>query len=709
MNTLRNALETDYDMPTEDSWQRSDNLFELLRSYFEQGTTTADGDTEISEKIEASDSQPSDTRETIATGHESSANSEAETTTHNSIATDPISSSPNGPPTDMKDKGKSKQQSIDTVEEASAPSQDTSISLERLRDASEARAAALPQVKILKACTFLLKVAAVHEPLVCKAFGTIATLRYVDIFWDAIAKMEDERTIKVDVFSIDHLTPQDVTFFIALDGCQFKLRYLQWGTLVRQYPNIIDAPQSFLENAPASARGFVQEVQRDVIRSSQMDDNSRLAYYYSRAWALNRGLYRKEEHVEGDTLINPSFIVDKLTSPLPSPSSSYNQVIIPLPTYKQEAYNDHAHPITWYIFQFFDYFDNKYSFKGTLVLGHRPYAEETATGWVDMLKKLELQPIQSKIGFPLYVRIDVQLTGSNIQGGDWLRNFVAPKLKRLKSDLVAAYDDVYLWQYRLAAQGSRSDDTYEASYVLGVKGPEERLHPVFVENVARNWLGYVGKGKDNGHFRILDPIVLTAAQMDEQIYVRCTKQWPYRPMQKPDSVVLNVANNRVKKVHKNSQNANKPSRPLRGADDVLNRLKFDQLNYRVDEWVVGYIDRHLEAVQEKPVIEWATDVSDPAFIPEHRIEYFKRFPPGGKAVILWDKVARINHIFTHHKGKKESEAEEETLTKRERSRIAKDQKDKGKQEENEERAEERKRKNRNGKGKEKEKENQDES
>ncbi|KUJ20961.1 uncharacterized protein LY89DRAFT_420844 [Mollisia scopiformis] len=94
---------------------------------------------------------------------------------------------------------------------------------------------ALPRVKLFKACTFLMRVATTNEPLICKAFGTIAPTLYEEIFWEKLAVLEREQDVSINVLSITHLTAQDVVFFIEFGGHEFKIRYLQWGTLIQRY------------------------------------------------------------------------------------------------------------------------------------------------------------------------------------------------------------------------------------------------------------------------------------------------------------------------------------------------------------------------------------------------------------------------------------------------------------------------------------------
>ena len=67
----------------------------------------------------------------------------------------------------------------------------------------------------------------------------------------------------------------------------------------------------------------------------------------------------------------------------------------------------------------------------------------------------------------------------------------------------------------------------------------------------------------------------------------------------------------------------------------------------IDEFVVGYKDRHSARLMEKPAVQWAKDTTDEEFIPEHRIEYFKRCDKDGKEEVLWDKSLRLDKIFQH--------------------------------------------------------------
>lgn len=79
---------------------------------------------------------------------------------------------------------------------------------------------------------------------------------------------------------------------------------------------------------------------------------------------------------------------------------------------------------------------------------------------------------------------------------------------------------------------------------------------------------------------------------------------------------------------------------LRSASDVLNRLRWDA-EFDIENYIVGYDDRFL-GEREMPVGQWKADLTDEAFIPMHRILYFKRKSDGVK---VWDRETRTDLLF----------------------------------------------------------------
>ncbi|KAL3440947.1 hypothetical protein BJX65DRAFT_289533 [Aspergillus insuetus] len=83
-----------------------------------------------------------------------------------------------------------------------------------------------------------------------------------------------------------------------------------------------------------------------------------------------------------------------------------------------------------------------------------------------------------------------------------------------------------------------------------------------------------------------------------------------------------------------------PTPRLRPASDVLSRLRWDA-NIDIDDYIVGYDDRFL-GEREMPVAQWKAELTDEAFIPGHRIVYFRRKSDGVK---VWDRERRVDLVF----------------------------------------------------------------
>ena len=83
---------------------------------------------------------------------------------------------------------------------------------------------------------------------------------------------------------------------------------------------------------------------------------------------------------------------------------------------------------------------------------------------------------------------------------------------------------------------------------------------------------------------------------------------------------------------------------LRSAADVISRLKHDRA-FKIDEFKVGYVDRHSKTIIEKPAAEWVRETTHEEFIPEHRIECFTRYPTNGPPEVMWDKKIKLDKVF----------------------------------------------------------------
>ena len=83
---------------------------------------------------------------------------------------------------------------------------------------------------------------------------------------------------------------------------------------------------------------------------------------------------------------------------------------------------------------------------------------------------------------------------------------------------------------------------------------------------------------------------------------------------------------------------------LRPAKDILSRIRHDP-SLDIDNYVVGYHDRHLPQVQEMDVAMWkgGGDVTDEEFIPGHRIAWFRLKGKGDHKI--WDRRERLDRLF----------------------------------------------------------------
>lgn len=74
----------------------------------------------------------------------------------------------------------------------------------------------------------------------------------------------------------------------------------------------------------------------------------------------------------------------------------------------------------------------------------------------------------------------------------------------------------------------------------------------------------------------------------------------------------------------------------------MNRIIHDQ-SINIHDYMVGYEDR-FEGVKEMPVASWKRETDDLAFIPLHRVTYFRRKADN---IVVWDKRLKKDLIFRH--------------------------------------------------------------
>jgi uncharacterized protein (UPF0248 family) len=214
-----------------------------------------------------------------------------------------------------------------------------------------------------------------------------------------------------------------------------------------------------------------------------------------------------------------------------------------------------------------------------------------------------------------------------------------------------------IWPNRLRTEvKSTVDGPYEGYYVIGCVDPES------ISTVVDKWANRVTKDKHTVQEECFMTIKSLKSSDFDTIFRVCEQKWPRKPMPNPlekddkaRSAVLELPiRTKIKKVNKDGKKGGKESdsvvqaddahSKLRPASEVLNRLKYDP-GLNIDQFVVGYVDRHTSKMQEKAAASWQRDTTHEEFIPEHRIQYFKKTEAGRPSEIVWDRRVRVDRIF----------------------------------------------------------------
>jgi uncharacterized protein (UPF0248 family) len=118
------------------------------------------------------------------------------------------------------------------------------------------------------------------------------------------------------------------------------------------------------------------------------------------------------------------------------------------------------------------------------------------------------------------------------------------------------------------------------------------------------------------------------------------KRWP-RPIIEPDSIFTNEKPSlKITKRPEKAQMTSGVPGKLRPALEVLSRLKHDA-RFDLDDHVVGYTDRH-SGIMEKPAGVWIMESTDEEWIPQSRIQHFRRVSDN---CVIWDRVTKKDLVF----------------------------------------------------------------
>ncbi|RDL40734.1 uncharacterized protein BP5553_00713 [Venustampulla echinocandica] len=520
------------------------------------------------------------------------------------------------------------------------------VFLSALKTSLDAHSSALPILSFSPIHALALELEPFEEePLKAIAFGNISPDNYIDLFWDITNEQNELSWGKFTVYEAEQSS--EPRFLVCFKAQLFELRYIRCDVLVREYPEVSDAPDSFLQDPQNSIHKSVQDAVQMIRRGTDMHDHLdefpsiRTAYSYIKRWAAIRGLANAfPDHHIFKSLLKYQKTNPDLATPRQVGDPSSSALITEF--FKQDAPKTDSIPAP------------------------TGYSSFITKDWENLLVKLDSLRLDEKCAFPHTIRVAVTYSGrSPVKGAQWLL-MVQRRLDKLKDRLESRIPNtpiVQIWPQRLVSEDAMlGDNVYEGHFVLGL-----RLSPATkqadlqsAQEIAETWRKQVENDKATLKNQCFVRIVVDNIPTGLKI---CGRKWP--------RVILTGENTNhsdsdgessqfPKKKRSKSPLASSTSTPhssdtkakrFRTASEVLNRLKFDN-NYNIDEWAIGYIDRVRDMILEKPASDWDRETTAEEFIPEHRIEYFKRYSPGGegevgeeRGEIMWSKKQKLDEIF----------------------------------------------------------------
>ncbi|KAH9222870.1 hypothetical protein DL95DRAFT_380634 [Leptodontidium sp. 2 PMI_412] len=512
---------------------------------------------------------------------------------------------------------------------------------------SAARAAALPVVSLIY-CTHFI---GTDEPLTCYAFGTISQSTFEDIFWQKIDEAKNESPeIGIEVYAA-----QDAYFNLHFGGYQFRILYCGREGLVRRYPNVLDAPAEFLKHWEADdvvAQLIMIQGLRfasDRLLSDLGSDVSRVVFYYLRAYAIERGAYYNLFISRHDNrVLHTGHILGLMRTALPRLTNK-------------------GHPWTLrnVVAEVFNMILTGQTFVNSCHTSREPLPERVGPAVTpfsqSVLMRVRAQPMATKLNFPSFIKINVEYNGASSIAHGKLLAMIEGQIRKLRNSvsilpkMVVPKDSppsCLVWPGRLIEMSTESRKANDWVYVMGIKYPKTDLETKqSLENMVNAWTRELTSREDfDDSSCFVSANLLDSSEMGGTFF-HSTESFRRQPIPGPkrNEVPVNDSDankSPKKKKQKVEHSSNGPSTSLRTASDVLSRLKYDPDTFDIDDFRIGYEDRVEGRIKEKPAANWELDTQHDDFIPEHRIEYFKKCPQnGGSPEIMWDKGKRIDKIF----------------------------------------------------------------
>lgn len=243
-----------------------------------------------------------------------------------------------------------------------------------------------------------------------------------------------------------------------------------------------------------------------------------------------------------------------------------------------------------------------------------------------------------------YIQITMQYSGQSQLGGTKMMDLVQERLSDLTKEVERSVKGVYihLWPTRLVEiHATRYDNPYEGYWLVGIDAQATSIRAT-VEPILSRW-----NEKICSSYRFSTATMVVRAElisrraMEQQGMKQDSRTWP-RPLAKPDPrySIENATKDIPKTAVSPTFQRSKSSRKLRPAMDVLSRLRHDPA-FDLDDFVVGYTDRHA-GILEKAAGSWISESTDEEWIPQGRIQYFKRVSDD---VRIWDRASKSDLIF----------------------------------------------------------------
>lgn len=213
----------------------------------------------------------------------------------------------------------------------------------------------------------------------------------------------------------------------------------------------------------------------------------------------------------------------------------------------------------------------------------------------------------------------------------------------IEIELEKASVDIFVrpWPRPLTDETIKGDHmAYEGCWLIGLSSNcDNSLPENDVRDALAQWNGSISQSSRYSratmdiHAEIQSELELFHQRDDN-------RQWP-RPIIEPEPSSRNetAVGNTAKKVEKPKIISGAPGK-LRPALDVLSRLKYDA-QFDLDDYMVGYMDRH-SGIMEKPAANWIQEVSEEEWIPQSRIQHFRRVSDN---CVVWDRASKKDLVF----------------------------------------------------------------